>query len=236
MKFDISETRIRYIQDPTHIGTKMKTRFLKVDVVLPMGSYVATSKHLHEIIEKFPKNAHFLSLSALNPLDKMNFKSVLAIISNDVMNCLNHDKKTLATQTYLKVMQYILDSFLDKGLTAVERTFKIWFSVFFLRQWRCWIKKSVKYNLMDNFISLNAYTCIELNAHSLLLLFLKHIEEGTLDEFYPWLLGSQQCEAWFRAARSLTSTFSTVINFTAQEFVEKSKRIEFVHEATHLGL
>lgn len=231
MKFDDFKTR--YIQDPIHIGTKMKTRFLKQDVMLPMGSYVATSKHLNEIIETFPKNCHFLSSSTLNPLDKMNFKSVLKIISNDVINCLDYDKKTMATQTYLKVMQFVLDSFLDRGLKAVERVFKIWFSVFFLRQWRCWIKRSKEYNLTDCFITLNAYTCIEMNAHSMLMMILDHIEKGTLDEFYPWLLGSQQCEEWFRAARSLTSTLSTIINFTAQEFIHKSKRIEFVHEATY---
>lgn len=228
-----ANTRKRHCQDNTHVGTKMKTKFLKEGVILPMGSYAATSKHLQEIIDKFPKNAHFLSLSVLNPQDKMNFKSVLSIVSNDVINCLSYHKKTLATRTYLKLMQYTLDSFLDKGLTAVERIFKIWFAVFFLRQWRCWIKKSEEHNLTDNFVTLNTYSCIEINAHTLLMLTLEHIEKGSLDDFYPWLLGSQQCEEWFRAARSLTSTYSTVINFTAQEFVEKSKRIEFVHEATH---
>ena len=31
--------------------------------------------------------------------------------------------------------------------------------------------------------------------------------------FVPWLLGSQTCEETFRAARSMSSVFSTVINF-----------------------
>lgn len=34
------------------------------------------------------------------------------------------------------------------------------------------------------------------------------------EHFFPWLLGSQACEQTFRAARSMTGTFSTVINFT----------------------
>lgn len=231
MEFDKSKTRSN--QDTTHIGTKFKTRILNPNIILQMGTYVATPKHLHELIEKYPKSSHFLCASVLNPLDKMNFKSALAITSNNVLECLSHDSRTLATQMYLQVMQYILDSHLDKGLTAVERVYKIWYSVFFLRQWRSWIKNSKDFTLTDNFITLNSYTCVELNAHTLLILILSHIEDGTLDDFYPWLLGSQPCEEWFRSARSLTSTFSTVINFTSQEFVEKSKRIEFLYEATH---
>lgn len=124
MNFDKSKTRSN--QDTTHIGTKLKTRILKPNIVLQMGSYVATSKHIHQIIKKYPKSSHFLSASVLKPLDKMNFKSAF-------LECLSHDPNTQATQMYLQlqVMQYILDSHLDKGLTAEERAYKIWYSVFF---------------------------------------------------------------------------------------------------------
>ena len=67
-----------------------------------------------------------------------------------------------------------------------------------------------KYTLRENFITSNAYACIELNAHALLT-FLITVRDhvGNDDCFLPWLLGSQCCESTF----SMNSTFSTMINF-----------------------
>ena len=69
---------------------------------------------------------------------------------------------------------------------------------------------------ISNFITYNAYSCIELNSHSFILLLLimrDQIPNGN-NHFLPWLLGSQACEQIFRAARSMTLTFSTLINFS----------------------
>lgn len=134
------------IQDITHIGTKLKTRFLKPNVCLPMGKYFAESQHLHDLIGSFPKSCHFLTSSMLNPTDKMNFKSVVLIISESVEKCLSEKIGTLGTRIFLKIIRFVLDSFLDKSLNIIERNHKIWYSVFLLRQWRQWIKNSKKYN------------------------------------------------------------------------------------------
>jgi len=53
--------------------------------------------------------------------------------------------------------------------------------------------------------------CIELNACS---------------KFFPWLLGSQCCEKIFRAARSLSSTFSTVIDFRVLGLVRRLHHLQ----------
>ena len=58
--------------------------------------------------------------------------------------------------------------------------------------------------------------CIELliNDHALITFSITvrdHVKNDTC--FLPWLLGSQCCEMTFRIARSMSSTFSTVINF-----------------------
>ena len=39
--------------------------------------------------------------------------------------------------------------------------------------------------------------------------------------YLPWLLGSQACEQTFRAARSMTDTFSTIINFSMLGFLRR---------------
>ena len=44
--------------------------------------------------------------------------------------------------------------------------------------------------------------------------------------FTPWLLGSQTCEATFRAARCMSSVFSTIINFRMSGLL---RRLDFLH-------
>lgn len=44
--------------------------------------------------------------------------------------------------------------------------------------------------------------------------------------FLPWLLGSQSCEKAFRAARSTSSTFSTVIIFGMLGLLRQLHRLQ----------
>ena len=44
--------------------------------------------------------------------------------------------------------------------------------------------------------------------------------------FLPWLLGSQPCEKAFRAVRSMTSTFSTMINFSMLGLLNRLHRLQ----------
>ena len=73
------------------------------------------------------------------------------------------------------------------------------------------------YSLEKNFITSNAYKCIELNAHSLIIYMMTIRDHPVSDNqdrlFTPWLLGSQSCEKVFRTAHSMTSMFSTILNF-----------------------
>ena len=43
--------------------------------------------------------------------------------------------------------------------------------------------------------------------------------------FIPWLLGSQSCEKIFRAVRSMTPTFSTMLNFRMLSLLQRLHRI-----------
>lgn len=57
--------------------------------------------------------------------------------------------------------------------------------------------------------------CIEMNAHALLMLafILRDKAHTDSNNFLPWMCRSQSCERMFRALRSMTGTFSTIINF-----------------------
>ena len=116
-------------------------------------------------------------------------------------------------------MHLITSSFLDKSLPPLDRIYRIWFSTFALRIWRFWLCSEENYTLGNNFISSNAYLCVEVCAHSLVLVALKLRNILKPELFLPWLYSSQSCEAYFRAARSCSSSHSTQVNFSLKEFL-----------------
>jgi len=221
-----------YIQDTVHIGTKLRTRLLKPNIVLPIGNFTISVTHLKILLEKFSKDKHLLTLSDLVPEDKMNFRSAEKICATIVQEMLKHVPQSQGTISFLETMNNILSSFLDKSLTVEDRIYRIWRSVYFLRIWRYSILKNKEYSLKDNFITTNAYSCIELNALSLILL-VKKFRDSTFClrpyMFIPWHFSSQACEELFRTTRSMTSTFSTVVNFTMKDILQRLTRIELLN-------
>lgn len=102
---------------------------------------------------------------------------------------------------------------------------------FFLRIWRAWLKSKNDYTISNNFITNNCYSCIEINAHSLIRLIVKFRDDTNLtpDMFTIWNFSSQTCEQFFRVTRSLTTTFSTVVNFSMKGIISRLKRIETIN-------
>ena len=148
--------------------------------------------------------------------------------SNSVMEILMSIPDAKGTVVYLKIMKSITDTFLDKSLECLVRVEKAWYNcVFFLRYWRQWVLLCPEYNLSDNFITCNTYTCVELNAHSLIvyILSLQAVYASDSNSFLPWILGSQCCEKVFRSARSMSSVFSTVINFGILGLLQRLHRL-----------
>ncbi len=88
------------------------------------------------------------------------------------------------------------------------------------------------YNLKDNFISSNCYTCVELNAHALVKKIMINDYEETFSNnfFIPDLYGSQPCESTFRQVRSFTSTYSTVVNFNMLEIIHRMKKVQLQND------
>ncbi len=64
-----------------HIANKMKTRFLKPSILLPVGKHVVSPTFLRILIAEKEKKYHGLIISNLDSLDKMNFKAVDKISS-----------------------------------------------------------------------------------------------------------------------------------------------------------
>eukprot|EP00731_Ephydatia_muelleri_P032371 Em0023g878a len=68
----------------------------------------------------------------------------------------------------------------------------------------------------------------EINAHALII-FMRTLRDHYSDSaalFSPWKLGSQSCEKTFRAVRSMTTTFSTVINVGMLGLLRRLHRLQ----------
>lgn len=163
--------------------------------------------------------------------DKMNFKSVEKIVSPEIFEALKRIEGSEATSLYLKALSYIIDAYIDKQHSVDQRIYKMAFAVFFFRIWKAWIKQQKQLKISQNFISSNAYVCIELNFHSLIVGYWRFRENSEMNPFTPWLWSSQPCKKFFRLCRSMTSTYHTRINFDSSEFMEHTKKAQFLQSS-----
>ena len=221
-------TSILHIQDYVHVAVKLKSRLLKPSIILPMGQYLAGAHHLRILVNAFSKDQHGIRLTDINHKDRQNFDAVTRITSPSVFVLLEKIPDAKGTLKYLQLLRNFLDAFLHKHLTPLERIRKVWYTIFFLRYWHKWISCHKKYTIKENFITSNANSGVELNGHALVnlvMLMRDKIPNGS-ELFCPWLLGSQPCEQTFRAARSMTGTFSTVINFSIYALLQRLHRLQ----------
>lgn len=228
-----------YIQDPTHIGTKLRNFLLRTTWnlrSLPFGrnSFIQL-KQLYYLLDHFSKDRHELTASILNPVDKQNFRSVEKMCSVKVTELLKLSvKNSQATVVFLETIRDVTEAFMRKDLSALERVRKMWYRIFILRLWRRYVVEHRNYSLDKNFLTANCYSCIELNAHSLvqMIAYLRRINHS--EWFLPHLFGSQQCEGIFRQLRSLTTTFSTVANCSTKEALARLSKIHMLNEISHI--
>lgn len=194
----------------------------------PFGNYFIDWSHLNILLQEFGKDEHQLTASVLNPIDRQNLSSVLRMCGQKVVEMMRENVNgSDATSLFLQIMNDIIESFMNQNLTALQRIRKIWYSLFIIRIWRQYILSHKNYTLKDNFLRSNCYSCIQLNAHSLILLIthLKKINRTEL--FLPHLFESLVGEGIFRQFRSFTTTYSTVTNCTVKDAESRISKIQF---------
>lgn len=179
-------------------------------------------------METTSKDLHQLSDNVVDPKDRQNYRSLEKTFQPNVLKALEeHVPESSGTILFLKICKLVTSAYLDQNLTPLERVYNFWLGLFVLRGWRTWIKNMPEYTLSDNFITSNAYNCIELNGHSLINL-MQHLRDKNMEHlFFPHLMTSQPCESTFRAIRSISSTYSTQVNASMLEIMHRLKRIQF---------
>ncbi|XP_058454508.1 uncharacterized protein LOC131432318 isoform X1 [Malaya genurostris] len=211
------------VQDPTHTINKFRTRLMRRDKQLIIGKHQITRTHLEDLIRNVSKDKHGLILGDLNEDDKMKFQPVLKIIKPEVLLCMEQSvTSSQATVLYLSLMKFILSAFMDPCISPTEAVFNCWYTLFVIRAWRKWCMN--KFKTVKHCITSNTYWCLELNAHSLVK-YINICRDENIP-YIPTLLHSQTCESFFRAARSFTTTESTVVNFTMKSFQSRLNRIQ----------
>lgn len=187
--------------------------------------------HLLVLIQTTPVTEHGLSVGEIKTIDRMNFKIVEKLIKPQVTQALSkHVEQSEGTILYLKLINYVVSSFMEPHLTVLGRVRRIWYAIFFLRYWRTWLARA-RLSLADFYITHNAEFCVELNGHELLQIIRYCRDEGCPEAFLATFFHSQWNEAFFRKIRSMGSTFSTVVNFSIGEFLQRVKRAEFLIES-----
>lgn len=221
----------KFVQDPTHIGTKLRNRLLKPSIVLPFGNKQISLAHLKILLKRCPKLIHGLTISDIDPKDRQNYSSYEKITSIRVRNALSeHVVGSEATIKYLEISHQITSSFLQYDLMPLERVYRIFNAVFFLRIWSSWLKSSHAYRTDENFITLNCYKCVEINAMNLISLMKQFRNENAHEKFLITLFGSQTCEKMFRHFRSMGTANFTKINFSMFELLNMTRRVEIKNE------
>ena len=218
-------------QDTVHLLAKLRTRLLTPSNLIVMGDEVACCGHLQHVLKSFQKSKHGLILQILENKDKQNYKSIECLLSDDVKKSLLEIDTTMKTQgtiAYLDMMRNIRDAFLDRGITPLKRVYLMWETIFFFRIWRKWLCTN-NHSTSDHFVTQNVYVCTELNEHTIL-----NIIYNVIQDRYPVstlrvdACDSQGCEEAFRLLRSMTQTFSTVINFSMKGVLERAHKLYFL--------
>lgn len=219
------------IQDTIHILTKLRNRLLNSSIVLKIGNRDASNVHVKYLVDNISKGEHELTNSDIYPEDRQNYGSVEKLLNPKVSVALeNHVPNSEGTVMYIDLCKRIGSSFMQEELSPIERVYNMWYCVYFIRCWRKHIRsKANPYTLLQNFISPNAYMCVEINAHGLVELIFKLRSSQKDHLFLPTLFSSQPCESIFRLLRSMSTANYTKISFCLQELLLMVSRVDMMN-------
>ncbi|CAF4042962.1 unnamed protein product, partial [Rotaria magnacalcarata] len=144
----------------------------------------------------------------------------------------------------LKIIQFVRFAFVEKKTTIIDRIYYSWCAVFIVRLWSAWLESIDSADIDENifrllpidfstpisksqlFITVPCLFSLEMNAHSLTYLAVLVAEQKlSEDALNVSLFNSQMCESTFRAARSMSGPFSSVVNFSVNEFLQRVEKL-----------
>ncbi|CAF3235280.1 unnamed protein product [Rotaria sp. Silwood2] len=247
-----AEQLFLFMQDATHVCTKLRNRLLQSSAIMMMGENVISIDYLLQLIESQSKFKHNLVKSDICPRDKQNYRSCEKLCA--ALEYLKEISGSDATVVYINIIRCVIIAFIDTSTTTSDRIYHAWLAVFLCRLWRTWLDLIPKRQLnkriseMNNiseiakdkfkqkttkrnfFITSPSFLCLEINAHNFTYLTLLVAENQLpIETLNVFLFNSQTCERFFQLTRSITGTFSTCVNFSIQQFLNRQEKISFLN-------
>lgn len=232
-QLDLHKTCV--INDGLHLVVKIIWRMMRE--TMTMGNHKVSRAIILEILNTFGKSETGIDQSVITDVkDAMNYTRAEKLCSNEFYKHFD-DESQVSTRVFLKLATYVNDALNDTSLPPEERVRKIWYAVFISRMWRLSTNLKTNTSLRHDFLTSNAYTCLETNAHNLLKYLIKCREVGAPECFLPYNANSQDSEKMFRSYRSMGTTNNTVVNFTVSELLHLQTRASALNEIkTHPDL
>ncbi|CAM4835706.1 unnamed protein product [Rotaria magnacalcarata] len=219
---------IVFFQDSIHLCTKLRNRLLSSKATMLFGDKLISIGHILQLIGTSSKLNHNLVKSDVLPKDRQNFVSCEKISNEVVLNDLTSIPAFEATKIYLEIIRNIRYAFINKDTNYIDRIHYAWRSVFLIRFWYTWLSTKTKSAQKEKYKA--AMFSIEINSHTLVYLALLVIQHKlpTTCLNVP-IFNSQTCESTFRSCRAMSGPFSSIVNFTVHQFLQRVKKLSFLN-------
>ncbi|CAF4188621.1 unnamed protein product [Rotaria magnacalcarata] len=212
---------ILFSQDSIHLCTKLRNRLLSSTASMMTGDHIITVDHLLQLIKSSSsKLIHNLVKSDIRPKDRQNYPSCEKISSEAALNTLSSVPYSKATQIYLQIIRNTRFAFISTETSYVDPLDRLNSS-----------NQDIKINTKRQyFMSLPALFSMEMNSHTLVYIALLVMQHQLPEECMNIsLFNSQSCERQFRLCRAMSGPFSSIVNFTVHQFIQRVKKLSYLH-------
>ncbi|CAB4482434.1 unnamed protein product [Rhizophagus irregularis] len=202
------------VQDPKHAKKTSRNAIMSGAHLLTLGSSTARFEQLLKLSNLSNSVMYHHDVIKLDRQD--DGAAYRVFCSENLRNCHgthNIEEDMRGLFVYLFIMGELIDSYLNREITPLERIRMSMTSFFFLRFWREYVTNmSEKYpdfiSVSKNFLADQSFTIFISLAESMVLLVKAHREYYPNYPFLPWMHGSEACEHFFGMARQINSDFN----------------------------
>ncbi|PKB94280.1 hypothetical protein RhiirA5_439152, partial [Rhizophagus irregularis] len=202
------------VQDPKHAKKTARNAIISGARLLTFGTSSVQYDHFLTLINQHDSIMYKNDVIKLDKQD--DAAAYRSFCSANFKQCLTHEFRVKEGMegfaVYIFVMGELIDSYLNRNISPVERIRMALTSYFFLHLWRFHIetlhqKYSNYVSIRQNFLSDQSFAIFTSLCESMVLLVKAHRDYYPQMPFLPWLHGSESCEHFFGVARQINSDF-----------------------------
>ncbi|POG69476.1 hypothetical protein GLOIN_2v1427013, partial [Rhizophagus irregularis DAOM 181602=DAOM 197198] len=202
------------VQDPKHAKKTARKAIISGAQLLTFGISSVRYDHLLTLIKQHDSIMYKNDVIKLDKQD--DAAAYRTFCSANFKQCLTHDFQVKVgmkgTIIYLFIMGEIVDCYLNRTISPIERVRMAMTGYFFLHLWRFHITTlHQKYqdfvSIKQNFLADQSFAIFSSLCESMVLLVKTHRDYYTQVPFLPWLHRSESCEHFFGVARQINPDF-----------------------------